>query len=262
MNKDVKIVVVATKKGGVGKTAGVCNISAGLSSEGFRVAAIDMDSQGHLARSFGINKLKLKKTIFDVLLGDVEMKDIKVNAHGVDLYLANNDLSEFESTVNKSENAEFFPNTHILLKECINQIRDNYDFIIIDTAPSTSLDTLNALVSATDVIIPVHPEGLSVDGALDMLVFIKKIQKKDNPKLNLMGLLPTMVQPTVLHGETLKSLKILCMDMNIKVFDTQIRRTIKHGVAQTNGIPSVLDSENRVSSGSDYMNFIKEAFKL
>jgi len=262
MARKARIIVVATKKGGVGKTSLTCNISAGLSTKGFKVSAIDMDSQGHLARSFGVNKLKLKNTIFDVLLGEIELKDIKVNAHGVDLYLANNDLSEFESTVNTPENREFFPNTHILLKEAINQIRDKYDYIIIDTAPSTTLDTLNALVSATDVIIPVHPEGLAVDGALDMLSFIKKVQKKDNPSLNLMGILPTMVQPTILHGETLRDLKILCMDMNIKVFDTQIRRTIRHGVAQTNGSPVVLDQESKNSAGADYMDFLKEAFEL
>lgn len=254
--KFARIISVASQKGGVGKTATVTNMAVGLVSLGYKAAIIDMDAQGHIAYSFGIKKNELRKTMYDVLLNEVKMRDIKQNAFGVDLYLSNNSLSDLSLKVMASLNGKLSPTSKYLLRNAIGQIRTKYDYILIDTSPSNDLLTMNSLLASTDIIIPALPEGLAVDGIFDTLLLIKSIQEQ-GAKLNILGILPTMVQDhTNLHNVMLQDLrKRYAESPDIKVFDTVIKRAIRHGLAQTQGVPDI----NRAP---EYLTFVKEVLSI
>ena len=256
ITKAARIISVASQKGGVGKTATVTNMAVGLVSLGYKTAIIDMDAQGHIALSFGIKKAELKKTIYDVLIGEATMKDIKQNAFGVDLYLSNTSLTNLSPTVMAHLNAKLFPAPKYLLRKAIAQIKTQYDYILIDTSPSNDMPTLNSLLASTDIIIPVLPEGLSIDGIYETIVLIKGIQEQGT-KLNILGILPTMVQDhTNLHHVMLQELrKEFAETPDIKVFDTVIKRAIRHGLAQSYGEPDI-------KKAPEYLSFVKEVFAI
>ena len=255
-NPTARIISVASQKGGVGKTATVTNMAVGLVSLGYKTAIIDMDAQGHIAVSFGIKKADLTKTIYDVLIGEAKMRDIKQNAFGVDLYLSNNSLANLSPTVMTHPNPKQFPAPKYLLKNAIHQIKYQYDYILIDTSPSNDIPTMNSLLASTDIIIPVLPEGLSIDGIYETIVLIKSIQEQ-GAKLNILGILPTMVQDhTNLHHVMLQDLrKRFAETPDIKVFETVIKRAIRHGLAQTDGIPDI-------KKAPEYLSFVKEALAI
>src|SRR5665648_831408 len=207
MVKKARVISVVTQKGGVGKTATAINMSVGLHNLGYKVAAIDLDPQGQLAEGFGIDRKSLKKTMFDVLLGKAHMKSIKKKAYGVDLYLSNRSLADLVVTVQTPPNLERYPNPNILLKQALAEIETKYDFIIIDTPPTVSIFNKNALNASTDAVIPMQPEGMAVKGAEDMLEFIREVQKSSNKKLNVLGILATMVQNTNLHNTVMQAIR-------------------------------------------------------
>ncbi|AFQ45050.1 ParA family protein [Desulfosporosinus meridiei] len=254
--KSARVICVASQKGGVGKTATVTNMAVGLVSLGYKTAIIDMDAQGHIALSFGIKKINLKKTIYEVLIGEAKMKDIKHTAFGVDLYLSNNSLSDLGPKVIGQQNSKQFPNPKFLLKNAIGQIKNNYDYILIDTSPSNDMPTINSLLASTDIIIPVLPEGLSIDGIHETINLVKTIQEQ-GAKVNILGVLPTMVQDhTNLHHVMLQDLrKRFAETPDIKVFETVIKRAIRHGLAQTHGQPDI-------NKAPEYLSFVKEAFAI
>ena len=247
-----RVISVVTQKGGVGKTATAINMSVGLHNLGYKVAAIDLDPQGQLAEGFGISRKSLKKTMFDVLLGKAHMKDIKQKAYGVDLYLANRALADLGVIVQASSNIELYPDPYDLLKEALAQIDTKYDFIIIDTPPTVSIFNKNALNASTDAVIPMQPEGMAVKGAEDMLEFIREVQKSTNKKLNILGILATMVQNTNLHNTIMQDIRKSFIETDVTVFDTIIKRTIRYGLAQTNGVPDTINFP-------EYTEFLKEA---
>ena len=219
---------------------------------GYRVAAIDLDPNGQLAEGFGISRKSLKNTMFDVLLGMADMKDIRQRAYGVDLYLSNRSLADLGVTVQAATNVELYPDPNALLKQALDQINTKYDFIIIDTPPTVSIFNTNALNASTDAVIPMQPEGMAVKGAEDMLDFIREIQKSTNNKLRILGILATMVQNTNLHNTVMQDLRKSFINTDVTVFDTIIKRTIRYGLAQTNGVP---DTKNF----PEYTDFLKEA---
>ena len=254
--KTARIISVASQKGGVGKTATVTNMAVGLVSLGYKTAIIDMDAQGHIALSFGIKKMDLKKTIYDVLIGEANMSEIRQNAFGVDLYLSNNTLSDLSPKVMNHFNAKLFPAPKYLMRKAIAQIKTQYDYILIDTSPSNDILTMNSLLASTDIIIPVLPEGLSIDGIYETIVLIKGIQEQGS-KINILGILPTMVQEsTNLHHVMLQDIrKSFAETPEIKVFDTVIKRAIRHGLAQTHGEPDI-------KKAPEYLSLLKEVLAI
>src|SRR5665648_48779 len=250
--KKARVISVVTQKGGVGKTATAINMSVGLHNLGYKVAAIDLDPQGQLAEGFGIRRKSLKKTMLDVLLGMAHMKDIKKKAYGVDLYLSNRSLADLGAAVQTPSNFELYPDPNVLLKQALAQIDTKYDFIIIDTPPTVSIFNTNALNASTDAVIPMQPEGMAVKGAEDMIEFIREVQKSSNNKLNILGILATMVQNTNLHNTVMQEVRKSFIKSDITVFDTVIKRTIRYGSAQTEGVPDT-------KSFPEYTEFLKEA---
>ena len=250
--KKARVISVVTQKGGVGKTATAINMSVGLHNLGYKVAAIDLDPQGQLAEGFGISRKALKQTMFDVLIGMADMKDIKQKAYGVDLYLSNRSLADLGETVQDPSTSELYPDPYALLKKAIAQINTRYDFIIIDTPPTISIFNTNALNASTDAVIPLQPEGMGINGAEDMLEFIREVQKNSNNELKILGILATMVLNTNLHNTVMQDIRKSFINTDVTVFETIIKRTIRYGLAQTNGVP---DTENF----PEYTEFLIEA---
>lgn len=261
--EDTKVYSIASEKGGVGKTATAINLAVGLGKLGKKVAVIDIDAQGHVGRSFGIDKKGLKLTMVDVLIGRADMEEIKLKTpYGVEIFPSRKDLSSLDDIVRNPENALAFPDKTILLKEAIDEIRNKYQYIIIDCPPAYNLYTINAYVASDGVIIPVVPEGLPVDGLTEVLENVNNVKSSGrNNRLEVLGILKTMVKHTTLHISFGDQLNQFCLNNNIRVFEATIPNVIGFAEAQTLGKPALIyDPKNPKLQG--YMKLAKEVINI
>jgi chromosome partitioning protein len=190
-------ITVAINKGGVGKTATAKNLAAGLAWNGQRVLLVDLDPQANATKGMGINPDDMKATIADLLKdADIPIQDaIAINGFGLDSYdnmkpvhimASHPQLSETISSMNARQTG--------MIKSLLSEIEDNYDYIIMDTPPTESLMTANALIASDEVLIPVQVEVEALDGVTLILNAIEQIKRGLNPNLKIAGILPTMVQ--------------------------------------------------------------------
>ena len=201
-----KVYAVANQKGGVGKTTTTRNLGAALAARGKKVLVIDLDPQGHLTLSFGINPLSLKKHAYHVMIDEgVSLADVLIfhQASGVGLVPTNLDLSgaEVELLSNPFGN-------NVVLKAKIEPIRDRVDYILIDTPPSLGLLTINALTAADGVVIPVQTHYLAYHGLQLLQQTVAKVRKRANPRLMVAGIIPTFYDSRARHhNEVLRELR-------------------------------------------------------
>lgn len=225
------VYVLANQKGGVGKTTSTYNLGVALADIGQKVLLVDLDPQGGLTYYAGYEPESLEKTIYHCLVRNCPVHDVLLtNDYGVDLLPANIDLSlaEFELI-----NA---PARERRITRIINEIRDNYDFVLIDSQPSLGLLTMNALAAADEVIIPVSCEYLSVRGTRALLRLIAKIKGSLNSKLSIAGLLPTMFDSRTVHGrEMLALLSTEFTDLHL--FPHIVARSIRFAESAAARIP-------------------------
>lgn len=226
-----KIIAFANQKGGVGKTTSAINIAASLGIKNKRVLLIDFDPQGSSSSGVGILKAQTKQTIYDVLIGrskvqDVimktEYKNLDVIPSGVDLAAAELELAEFKNRQNR-------------LRDAISEIKENYQYIIIDCPPSLGMLTVNALTAADGVIIPMQCEYFALEGLSQMLMTVKQIKKLYNPSLSLTGILITMYNGRLnLSIQVMEELKKHYED---KLFSVTIPRSVRLSEAPSYGMP-------------------------
>lgn len=201
-----KIYAVVNQKGGVGKTTSTRNLGAALAARGRKVLIVDLDPQGHLTLSFGVDPLKLEKHAYHLMIDeDVTIANILVYHHasGVGLVPANLDLAgaEIELLTDPTGN-------NLVLKSKITPIRDKIDYILIDCPPSLGLLTINALTAADGVIIPVHTHYLAYHGLQLLRKTIAKVQRRANPDLKIAGIIPTLFDIRAKHdNEVLAELR-------------------------------------------------------
>ena len=226
-----KIIAFANQKGGVGKTTSAINIASALGIAGKCTLLIDLDPQGNASSGVGVRKSTAKQTVYDLLIGrcqadDVimktEYKNLSVIPSGMDLAAAELELADME-------------NRHNRLREPIQKIVDDYDYIIIDCPPSLGMMTINALSAANGVVVPMQCEYFSLEGLSQIMMTVKQVKKHYNPTLSLTGILITMYNGRLnLSIQVLEELKKHYAD---KLFSTNITRSVRLSEAPSYGAP-------------------------
>ncbi len=255
-----KVISLVNQKGGVGKTTTSINLSSSLGHLDKKVLLIDLDSQSNTTTGLGVEKAKIKKSIYDVIMGACDIKDaiIKTPFKNLSVIPSVIDLAgaEIELMQISAQDRDFIMTEQ--LKKQINTIRDRYDYILIDCPPALGILTLNALCASDSVLIPIQCEFYSLDGVNLLLKTILKVQKGVNPNLEIEGVLLTM-----LDGRTLLGLEVVedvRKFFNEKVFSTIIPRLVKLVEAPSHGKP-IIEYEPKSKGALAYLNLAKEVIE-
>lgn len=249
-----KIIAFANQKGGVGKTTSCVNVAASLVASGCKVLLIDLDPQGNATMGSGVDKSQLKASVSEVLQGECDITDAIVSKTpgGFALLPANGDLTAAEVVLLRK------PNQENRLKEALRSIQDHYSMVLIDCPPSLNMLTLNALVAANSVVIPMQCEYYALEGLSALMGTIDQIQQKLNPSLKIEGIIRTMYDPRN-RLSTEVSAQLIAHFGN-KVYQTVIPRNVRLAEAPSYGLPILL--YDKTSRGSDsYMSLAKEILK-
>lgn len=237
-----KVIAVTNQKGGVGKTTSAVNIAFYLAKEGKRVLLIDLDPQGNATSGLGIDKMNLEITIGEVLLQSLPLEDAILSTGHKNLWLAptTSHLANAEVEITKADQK------FTRLKSAIASVDEAYDIVIIDSPPSLSLLTVNGLIAAKYVLLPVQAEFYALEGLGQLLETMKLVRKGMNPGLELLGVLPTMMDSrTTLSNQVLAEIKKHFAD---KVFQNTIPRNIRLAEAPSHGVP--IGAYDRWSKGA------------
>ena len=229
-----RILAVVNQKGGVGKTTTSVNLAAALAQAGRRVLLVDLDPQGNATMGSGVDKRNAARTIYHVLLGLGEISGLRVRVErgGFDLVPANRDLAGAEVELVE------LPGREARLKSALQQVGDDYDFVLIDCPPSLSLLTVNALTAAQRVLIPMQCEYYALEGLSDLVGTIKRVRTHLNPQLEIAGLVRTMYDPrNTLSQQVSQQLEAHFGD---KVYRTMVPRNVRLAEAPSYGVPAVL----------------------
>ncbi|MDP3372508.1 MAG: ParA family protein [Candidatus Paracaedibacteraceae bacterium] len=246
-----EIIVIANQKGGVGKTTTAINIATALAAVEKKVLLIDMDPQANASTGLGVTRTAKTLTIYDLLVEQAQMKDVihPTFIPGLSIVPSSVDLVGAEIELVQKEGRQE------ILKSALNPLKKNFDFIVIDCPPSMGLLTLNAMVAATSVIVPLQCEYYALQGLSYLLNSIQKIQKSYNAKLQLFGIVLTMFDKrsslcTQVADDVRQHLKN-------KVFTTVIPRNVRVSEAPSHGKPVLVYDVNCLGSQA-YMSLAKE----
>ena len=258
-----KVICITNQKGGVGKTTTTINLAYYLMKEKQKVLVIDFDPQGNATSGLGIDKVQfernylnneLSNTMSEVILSERRLPEIILNTKfkGLDLAPTTSQLANAEVEMTK------LSKKFVQLKNAINEVRDNYDFVIIDLPPSLSLLTVNGMIAADYLLMPVQTEFYALEGVAQLMDSVKLVRKAMNPNLKLLGVLATMYDKrTSLSVQVLAEIKKYFRD---KVFETTIPRNVRLAEAPSHGVP--VGDYDRFSKGAKaYKELAKEVLK-
>jgi len=246
-----RIVAVVNQKGGVGKTTTAVNLAASVAAAGHRVLLVDFDPQGNASSAIGYPKDKIELSVYDAILGDVQMGDVIRPTEITTLWLApaNMDLVGAEIELIGAEERE----RHLTV--AIQQVASHFDYILIDCPPSLGLLTINALAAADGVVVPMQAEYFALEGLSALLTTIERVKESINPRLALEGILFCMYDPrTNLAGQVRGEVEEHLGD---KVFRTLIPRNVRLSEAPSHGKP-VLLYDLRCAGCQSYLELAKE----
>ena len=251
MNGKAKVIAFANQKGGVAKTTTTLNLAVAFVEEGHRVLCIDMDPQGNLTMSQGIDPDSLEQSMFDVLVHDLSIREV-IRRREVDVACSSIDLAGAEIAMSTKIGRERS------LDKALRPICEDYDFICIDTPPSLGLLTINALTAADKVIVPVQCEYLSMRGLIQLQNTLAMIQENLNPDVTIAGILPTMVDTRTLHAK--EAIEILEENFGDRVFGARIKKTVRFAEAPVKGM-SVLRYDPSGPAADSYRQLAKEVLE-
>ena len=249
-----RIIAIANQKGGVGKTTTAINLSACLAEKGQKVLAIDMDPQGNMSSGLGLDKDSIDKTIYDMIIGENDVEE--VIDHGtidnLDILPSNVDLSAVEIELIDVDNKEF------IVKDAIQKIRDNYDYIIIDCPPSLSLLTINAMTTADSVLVPIQCEYYALEGLSQLIHTVELVKERLNSILEIEGVVFMMYDArTNLSLQVVENVKD---NLQQNIYKTIIPRNIRLAEAPSYGTP--INQYDPKSAGAEsYMRLAEEVIE-
>jgi chromosome partitioning protein len=242
------VIAFANQKGGVAKTTTTLNLAVAFAESGYRVLCVDLDPQGNLTMSQGIDPDKVENSLYDVLVNDMPISEIIVKRE-IDIAVASIDLAGAEIAMSTKIGRERS------LEKALKEVAADYDFVCIDTPPSLGLLTINALTVANKVIVPVQCEYLSMRGLVQLQNTLRMIQENLNPDVHIEGILPTMLDTRTIHAK--EAVEILEENFGDLVFKSRIRKAIKFAEAPVKGA-SVLKYDSESSAASYYRDLAKE----
>ena len=245
-----RIIAIANQKGGVGKTTTAINLSACLADKGKKVLAVDMDPQGNMTSGLGLDKEFLEKTVYDMIIGESDIEEVlqKETMENLDVLPTNIDLSAAEIELIDVENKEF------IVRNSIQKIRDNYDFVIIDCPPSLSMLTINAMTTADSVLVPIQCEYYALEGLSQLIHTVELVKDRLNPDLEIEGVVFTMYDArTNLSLQVVENVKD---NLQQNIYKTIIPRNVRLAEAPSYGQPiTIYDSR---SAGAESYRLLAE----
>lgn len=250
-----KIIAISNQKGGVGKTTTSVNLAASLAVANKSVLLIDLDPQGNATTSSGINKFDLEKTVYDVLVENKNIEDVIITrtSGNYSLLPSNGDVTACEVRLIDKIARE------IILRNAINIIKDNFDYILLDCPPSLNILTVNAMCAADSIIVPMQCEYFALEGLTTLIDTISKLSSFVNPNLKIKGILRTMYDHrNKLAADVSKQLKEFFGD---KVYRTIIPRNVKLAEAPSYGKPAYYYDKNSIGAKA-YLALAGEILKL
>ena len=242
------VIAFANQKGGVAKTTSTLNLGVAFREQGLKVLCIDLDPQGNLTMSQGLNPDDIERSMFDVLVHKLPLDEV-IHRNEVDLAVSSIDLAGAELALSSMIGRER------ALEKALLSVKPNYHYILIDTPPSLGLLTINALVASDGVIVPVQCEYLSLRGLVQLENTLSMVRENLNPNVEIVGILPTMFDRRTLHSR--EAIDILEDNFGDLVFKTRIRKTIRYAEAPVKGT-SVLKYDPSGDAADAYRQLAKE----
>lgn len=245
-----RIIAVANQKGGVGKTTTAINLSACLAEREKKVLTIDMDPQGNTTSGLGVDKNECENTVYEMILGECTFEEAMIHTEfeNLDLIPSNVNLAGAEIELLNNENREY------VLRDEISKVRENYDFIIIDCPPSLNMLTVNAMTTASTVLVPIQCEYYALEGLTQLIYTINLIQERLNPSLRMEGVVFTMYDArTNLSLQVVENVK---NNLDTTIYKTIIPRNVRLAEAPSHGKPiNIYDSK---STGAESYRLLAE----
>jgi chromosome partitioning protein len=243
-----QVIALANQKGGVAKTTTTLNLGVAFAERGFRVLLIDLDPQGNLTMSQGLNPDTIEQSMFDVLVHRLPIEQV-IASREVDIAVSSIDLAGADMALSSQIGRER------ALEKALKPVKERYDYVLIDTPPSLGLLTINAFVAAGGVIVPVQTEYLSLRGLVQLENTLAMVRENLNPEVEIVGILPTMYDRRLTHSR--EADEILRENFGDLVYNTRIRKTIRFAEAPVKGT-SVLAYEPDGEAAALYRDLAKE----
>lgn len=246
-----RIIAIANQKGGVGKTTTAINLSASLASLGKKVLSLDLDPQGNMTSGLGVDKDEVENSIYDLIIGECEIEECicKEVIENLDVLPSNINLSAAEIELIGVEDKEY------IIKNAMDKVKDNYDFVIIDCPPALSMLTINAMTTANSVLVPIQCEYYALEGLSQLIHTINLVQDRLNPELYIEGVVFTMYDArTNLSLQVVENVKD---NLEQTIYKTIIPRNIRLAEAPSYGLPINL-YDSRSAGAESYMLLAEE----